>query len=356
MNNASQTAIFELLPKYQNDQGVDPRRRVSVPAKCTVKNEEGLPVRIAYDPTRDSIYYDKWVGNKPDWRELNLPKINWTNFSKVLGKNDPLLKEYLRICSWGSDSDGYDGSNKVNKKFREITRESQMQETEEDTRLRLRAESAVMDMDAQMLVSLASVIEGEELGNNINVTFRGQEGDMQDTRVLRQIMRTFAADYPELFFKFHDDEDIDIMHNMREALNMGVIKVNNTARAISYAHNNEQIPKSKSPKGVNPLDYFAQRVNKNQDFRDHYENILSIMEGGVSEATTETPASILEAAKEAGVIKWMNGSFHIGEDSTGAKSKNDILNRISENETVTVDGNEVLLADYLISKTRAQSV
>lgn len=347
-----EVVIFELLPKFHNTEGVDPKRRVSIPSKCVIKTKDGTPVRIAYDPTRPSIRYDEWSGYKPDWAELNPPKINWTSLTKVLGDRDPLLKEYLRICSWNSDTEGLNGHIKVQSKFKEIKRESLLQESEEDTKLRLRAEMAALDMDESTLISLASVIDGEDLGVNTRANFKDTEGNMHSGKFLRGIMRQFASENPEVFFKYYEDDNLEIMDTMREAVERGIIKVNAKGRNIVYCSSGESIPKSKAPNGINPLDYFASRVSTNKDFEEHYQNIVDILNGDAHEEMSSTPNEVFEQAKASGIIEWKSRSYFIGNTDLNVKNKGELQDLIKSNAEVDIDGETVLISDYLVSRIR----
>ena len=349
-NRKPDEAIFELVATYQNTQGVNPTRSIGIPAKCIVK-KDGEDVMLAYQAGMPSIYFDKWPKNK-SFDEITPPKIRFTNFVYPMGKNDKNLIEYFRMCSWNEDNTNSNAGRSVSPIFKEVSVADSIKETPIQVRERLKAESTVMGMTSEELLSIAKIIQGEEMEGGVTISFLDVNGKFHEEDVLREAMRIFAADNAEKFLTFVGDKNTEVLQVLHSAIDMNIIKVNRAARTISYCESGDQIPKTKSPIGINPLDYFADRVMEDSDVSDHYENICRLVDGGGSGSRAQNPSELINEAKELGLIVYEGRRFYINGSKTEISNNNELASAIKDNITVMVADVEVNLRDYLETQIR----
>lgn len=369
--NTEGYSLFELnQSRFGNPNGVNPTRSVGVPAKCVVRIN-GKPTKIAYHPEENTIYFDSkdWNGDV-SWSQLSLPSIKFnSNLMPLSNEFNGTLAEYLRHCSWkmltheqkANGQKNRNGDKIVKPIFREITTDDIIKETVEQKALRYKAGVTVIEMSDKEIKSLALSLNDSSIDDTKKVGFMDGQGNILPQAQLRDAMCIFAEEYPEMFFEHYGDKNFEVRQVLTEAVDEGLVSVNTSSRSLMYAKSGKEIPRSKAPLGVNPIEYFADRVGTDRSVTETYDYIHDMLKNGEGDVDGEKslkPEELLQRAMDVKAVVYKGpkiGYVFDNNVSSGILRKDDMIRGIIENDLFTVNDEQYGLRDYIDVRIRNNS-
>lgn len=275
-----------------------------IPSECEVlfipKGEDGHPdeanayTRVArYLAGSNSIWEDEWTDLDKAKRGRKI-KLTYGVISVDVKKRN--LLEYLRVAS-------YNGANEKTNIDSSVLYTEINHEFDAEKSIRL-------ERDKQSAMNF--VLNGEISGiRAIALALAKTKGAIDDIHdmdefSLRNLMRGPATRNPSDFIGKMNDGSIKNKVAIVQALQKGIIKVDEDKGIITWGSNGETIIVAAS--GMNPIDYFSELSVENDEYRKLLESIKDLLNRSreteliASKAPSSWDEALIEEALEKGNI------------------------------------------------------
>jgi hypothetical protein len=339
--NMQKAITFALATRNENP---------SVEGRFYPPSHRVLAEEIVWDEETNAPRLMKWVaGEQSIWAdqhsEIGKNKaaqfIEFANGFKIVSPRETTLLEFLRKSERNKTNPNSEGSGKTAIYFEVEPAKTAEERMSEDLR-KHKAKSAAYDMGVEELVAYARV-----LGLNID----------REVAEIRYDMVRIADHNHEMFLSGLDNPKTKRKHKILEALDRGVIRLNNKSGEFSWADSGMTIYKARPDE--QPVDGFVEfTFNKVAQGPEVYSRIKSIMDPSSVISTADlvdevsdvsiSAEDMLDLALNSGIIKEAGGSWYKwskdyfnGDSIEQGKTK--MLKRLEQDEDL-VDTINTLLA------------